>query len=111
MFNELAVIALLLKVLFEAGIIFCIVRYDDDYAKYKPLIGILASLFAGTMAVAILFQVRDFFVSPLSVKLDWPGTATTFFLLMAVLNVKGNVAMFANPIISFCSHARKHFNV
>jgi len=111
MFEQLAVITLLLKVVIEVAIILCIVRYDDDAAQYKPLVGVIAALFAGSLAVDILFQVRDYFVSPSSVKFDWPGVAVTFFLYMAVLNVKGNVVLFANPIFNIWRQTRKHFNV
>lgn len=98
MFESTAIGLLVVRLIFYVGIILVICRYDDQDARYRPLVGLLAMLIAGACACQAFSEIRSFWHAGFTTPFEPFLTAIVSFLFLAVVQTGGNVAIFIRPI-------------
>lgn len=98
MFESAAIALLVVRIVFYVGIILVICRYDDSDARYRPVVGLLATIIAGACACQAFIELRSFWHNELTTSFEPFLTAIVSFLFLAVVQTGGNVAIFLRPI-------------
>lgn len=108
--NSVDLIIFVIRLLFHLGIIVSIWRYNDDSARWRPGVGSMAAILAGINAAAIFTAIRDVYWNPYELHSDFMTTACIGFLWLAVIQVKGNIAIFVRPIQDAFKYIAKVFH-
>jgi hypothetical protein len=109
MLEIMALTLFLTRLACHVVIIALIWRYSDDTARYRPGVGMFAASVAACNGWAIFIGLRQFYLNGLIAELDPAYTGLMFILLLAVFQLKGNVAMLVTPLINFARcFKRKH---
>lgn len=100
MLDILALTLFLIRLVCHVAIIALIWRYNDDAARYRPGVGMFAACVAACNGWAIFIGLRQFYFNGLHADFDPAYTGLMLVLLLALFQLKGNVAMLVDPLVS-----------
>lgn len=106
--DYLSILSFIVRTLLHIGIIASVWRFRQENTRWRPGVGILATLYCGVHA----WIVFTAFVDLKSKGFDMFNPAITFCvfcLYMYTLALKGNVAPMARPIINVYQYAKVCF--
>lgn len=97
MYETLAVVWFVLRILIHAGIIISVWGFRDEAFRYRYHVNIMASLICGVNAIIILSAFKDLNSKGFDL-FSLPITFCVLCLYLGILSQRGNVAFMAKPL-------------